>query len=622
MDPFEDVNPKIAKLREKAAVLPLQPGVYLMKNAEKKIIYVGKAKILKNRVNQYFHTFGNLTPKTVKLVGQIDDFDYIVASSEYEALLLECNLIKQYKPHYNILLKDDKGMSYIRITPAPWARIEACHRPENDGGEYIGPFPSSYTVKLMVEQTREIFGLPTCNRTFGGREDAQRPCLNYFIKKCYGPCKFANADPVRHAERIAEARDFLRDGDRATIAALTSQMETASENLDFERAAALRDRIRAIEAMAGRQTVVSVPVGEADAFACAMNTEAACFAVISIRNHRLTNKQHYPISDTAVQPEQESALYADFLLGYYADRTEIPPLILLDRPCDDPELLEQLLTEKRGKRVHIGVPQRGDNKQLTDMAAANAAEQLVVSIGSKRETGMLSELSRLCGLDEPAHYIESYDVSHTSGADNVCGMIVYADGKPKRSHYRQFLIRDFEGADDCGSLREAVRRRYLRYENPENRDEAFGTKPDLILVDGGQAQANAVRSALAALQITDIPVLGMVKDSHHRTRGLIDPDGAEIDVRSARAAFALLTAIQDEVHRYVITCHRRRRSRRTVTSVLSNIPGIGPKRIAALMDHFGSIEAIAAASEDDLAAVEGMSRSAAERTRRFFTEEY
>jgi len=600
----------------------MQPGVYLMKNAEKKIIYIGKAKLLKNRVNQYFHSFGNLTPKTVKLVGQIDDFDYIVASSEYEALLLECNLIKQYKPHYNILLKDDKGMSYIRISPPPWSKIEACYRPEPDGSEYLGPFPSSYTVKLMVEQAREIFSLPTCNRTFGDRRDNARPCLNYFIKKCYGPCKFQNADPARHAALIAQARDFLRDGDRATIAALTREMELASEDLEFEKAAALRDRIRAIEAMAGRQTVVSVPVREADAFGCAMGTDSAVFAVISINNHRLTNKQHHRIADIAVQPEQEAAMYADFLLGYYAEKTEVPPLVLLDRPCDDRELLEQLLSEKRGKKVHILVPQRGDNKQLTDMAAANAAEQLVAAAGKKRETGMLSELSRLCGLSEPARYIESYDVSHTSGADNVCGMIVYADGKPKRSNYRQFLIRDFEGADDCGSLREAVRRRYLRHQNPDNKDEAFAAKPDLILADGGQAQANAILTALSALGINDIPVLGMVKDSHHKTRGLVDAHGNEIDVRTARAAFSLLTAIQDEVHRYVITCHRRRRSKTTVTSVLSNIPGIGPKRIAALMKQFGSIDVIAAASVEELAAVEGMSRQAAARTKQFFNEEY
>ena len=620
MDQFQDINENIGALREKAARLPMQPGVYLMKNSERKIIYVGKAKLLKNRVNQYFHSFCNLTPKTVKLVGNIDSFDYIVTASEYEALVLENNLIKQYKPKYNILLKDDKGTSFIRISPAPWSKITAVHRAEVDGAEYMGPFLSGYTAKLLVEQAAAVYGLPTCNRDFGPGK-ASRPCLNYFIKQCYAPCRASNADSARHAELVAEARKFIRHGDRETLNTMTEQMQAASERMDFETAAQLRDRIRAIEHIRQSQNVVDTVTAEADVIGMARSDSKCCFNVINISQNRISNKEHFFIDDTFSDATQEQRLRSDFLLGYYAEKTRVPPLILTDGRCEDTELLTQLFSQKRGSKVRINVPQKGEGARLTEMSTKNAFEQLALASGKQREVSMLGELSKLVGIAK-LHYVEAYDVSNTSGADNIAAMVVYIDGSPQKANYRQFLIRGFDGQDDFGSLTEAVRRRYTRYKNPETRDAAFSAKPDLILADGGRGQVSAVLNALRELEITDIPVLGMVKDSHHHTRALVDENGNEIEIRSARGAFTIVSAIQEEVHRYVITCHRNRRSRRTSESVLANIPGIGPKRIAALMAHFKTIDAIAAASAEQLREVDAMSEQAANRVKRFFEEEY
>ncbi|HNX14811.1 MAG TPA: excinuclease ABC subunit UvrC [Oscillospiraceae bacterium] len=620
MDQFLDLNENIPALRDKASRLPLQPGVYLMKNSTKNIIYIGKAKVLKNRVNQYFHCFGNLTPKTIKLVSNIDDFDYIVTSSEFEALLLELNLIKQYRPKYNILLKDDKGVSFIKITPPPWSKILAVHRQEDDGSEYIGPFPSSYTVHLMVDQAIAIFGLPTCNRVFG-EKDTGRPCLNYFIKQCYGPCKRGNNSPERHAELIGEVKKFFRDGDREIVKNLTEQMEQAAESLDFEKAATLRDRLNAIENIRKTQSVIDTTTAEADVFGLTRGNSQCCFAVLSIRKSRIADKENFFIDDTASENAQASQLRADFLLGYYANKQEIPKKIFIDGDCEDKGLLEELLSQKRGSKVSITLPQKGEGVRLIQMAANNAFEQLTQVTGKQRESGMLSELSKLVGI-EKLNNIESYDISNTSGADNIAGMVVFIDGKPQKSHYRQFIIRGFTGQDDYGSLREAVKRRYTRFVNHTSNDAAFSARPDLILADGGQGQVSAVKDALAELELTDIPVLGMVKDSRHTTRALVDEHGNEIEIKSARGAFTLVSTIQEEVHRYVITCHRNRRSRRTTASVLANIPGIGDKRITALMEAFKTIESIAKASVEELAAVKGMSKQAAERTKRFFEEEY
>ena len=389
MDPFLDLNENMPALRDKAARLPLQPGVYLMKNSSKNIIYIGKAKVLKNRVNQYFHSFGNLTSKTIKLVSNIEDFDYIVTTSEFEALLLELNLIKQYRPKYNILLKDDKGVSFIKITPPPWSKISAVHRQEDDGSEYIGPFPSSYTVRLMVEQATAIFGLPTCNRVFG-EKDTGRPCLNYFIKQCYGPCKRGNNSPERHAELMTDVKKFLRDGDREIVKTLTEQMEQAPEALDFEKAATLRDRLNAIENIRKTQSVIDTTTAEADVFGLTRGNSQCCFAIFSIRKNRIANKEHYFIDDTASENAQASQLRADFLLGYYANKQEVPKKIFIDGECEDKALLEELLSQKRGSKVSITVPQKGEGVRLIQMAANNAFEQLTQVTGKQRESGMLS----------------------------------------------------------------------------------------------------------------------------------------------------------------------------------------------------------------------------------------
>lgn len=620
MDEFEQINAGISRLREKAACLPMQPGVYLMKNADRKIIYIGKAKLLKNRVNQYFHSFSNLTPKTVKLVSNISDFDYIVVSSEYEALLLELTLIKKFSPKYNILLKDDKGTSYIKITPPPWSRILPAYRIENDGSEYIGPMLSSYAVKLAAEQVNEIFALPSCGRSFGKNSGA-RPCLNYYIKKCYAPCKKENCDEAYHASLIAEARKFLREGSRSVVKRLTEQMREASEKLDFEKAAQLRDRINAVKRLEAEQVATNTAVRDADIFALARGSVRSCFTVITVRDHKIANKSDYFIDDTVPGEAAAQSLRSEFLIGYYANRADIPAEICLDGKCDDPDLLSMMLEKKRGSKVRIAVPQRGDSAKLVEMCSKNAFERLTLDEGRRKESGMLAELAKLTAIELPRR-IESYDISNTAGADAVAGMVIFTDGRPQPSLYRRFNLRNPNGSDDCASISEAVSRRYARFLDPETEDPSFKAKPDLILVDGALGQVNAVCSALEELGIGGITVFGMVKDSRHRTRALIDRDGNETELRSSRGAFTLVSAVQEEVHRYSVTCHRGLRSRRAVVSVLAGIPGIGPKRIRALMDRFKTIDAISKASEEELASAGSMTKSSARNVKKFFEEEY
>ncbi|MBQ3498077.1 MAG: excinuclease ABC subunit UvrC [Clostridia bacterium] len=597
------------RLRKKAMSLPLRPGVYLMKDKSGTIIYVGKAKALKNRVSSYFGSHTNHTTKVIRMVEHVQDFDYIVTDSEFEALVLECSLIKQHSPKYNILLKDDKGYHYVKITKGDWPRIDAAMQLVDDGSEYIGPYTGSFAVRQTVDEVKKIFRLPQCTKTFPVTH-RQRPCLNFHISQCSAPCagKISQADYKRSVE---QAVDFLKGGSAETVKRMQAEMEQAAENLDFEKAAVLRDRINAITKFGEKQKVVSADVAEQDVFALAQSQDKACLAVLRFFAGRLCDTEHFIID----APDDDAAAKYEMIMSYYSMRERIPPRILIDSLPQDAELISQWLSEKLGKKVSFVVPQRGGQLKLLEMCRSNASEKLALSLGRKgKETAALDELARLLGLASPPEYIESYDISHTAGTENVAGMIVFKNGQPYKQAYKRFKIKGFEGQDDCASMAEVLERRFTHYleENAkpegEKRDEGFAKLPDLILLDGAEMQVNAVRAVFLRLGI-DVPLYGMVKDSSHRTRA-ITGEGGEISINSKRSAFTLVSRIQEEVHRYAIEYHRKRRSA-GISTTLTQIEGVGKKRAAALLKHFKSVNAVKEADVDELCSVKGVdSRSA------------
>ncbi|MBQ3132931.1 MAG: excinuclease ABC subunit UvrC [Clostridia bacterium] len=598
--------------------LPLSPGVYLMKDAHDKVIYVGKAKQLKNRVSQYFGSDSNHSPKVRRMVGLVDHFDYIVADSEFEALVLECSLIKQYAPKYNVLLKDDKGYRYIRVTPPPFSRISEAKQRYDDGARYIGPYMSSYGIRQAIDEASRLFGLSTCHRHLEyGRKPAatERPCLNYHIGQCCAPCT-GRVTEEEYAERVQNALDFILQGRTAMIALLEERMNAASEALEFERAADLRDRIAAIRRLNDRQKVVMSKVPEQDVIGVVQGGGSVCAQIFRFEGGNLTDKEEFVWEDV----DNTAAFRAEMISRYYAARDRVPPQITVDGEVEDADLLERWLSEKSGRRVRIVQPQIGQQAQLAEMCRKNAAEYLARQTGSTgRETAALDELTRLLGLPEPPHRIECYDISNQSGADNVAGMVVYLDGRPAKAEYRLFKIKTIVGQDDYGSMREVIARRVAEYREHAGETEGFGCRPDLILLDGGQEHVHTVAPILEAAG-WDVPLYGLVKDDKHRTRAVAG-DGGEIAVRSHRACFTLLSSIQEEVHRFAIGYHRRSRSRSSIRTTLTGIPGIGMVRARELLRVFGSVKAVSRATVEQLLTVKGMTRPAAEQIVRYFGEE-
>lgn len=608
-------NPNLKTLRQKAMRLPLTPGVYIMKDAENKIIYIGKAKALKNRVSQYFGSQNTHTAKVRKMVEHVSDFDYILCDSEFEALVLECSLIKQNKPKYNILLKDDKGYSYIKITPNPWGNISACFRRDDPRAEYLGPYTGNYSVTTAVEQAKEIFQLPTCNKVFPRDIKSQRPCLNFFLGRCSAPCagKISERD---YNESVNAAVAFLKGGSKTPIRAMQEEMEQAAENLEFEKAAKLRDRIRAMQRIANRQKVVTSANKWQDVFALVRQGDKGCLAVLRFQEGLLCGTEHFIFDFTADMAETRQQL----VLSYYSLGRVVPPKILLDGEVSDPELLQRFLEETREKKVEISVPQKGDGYRLIQMCLSNAAQKLGDYAGRKgTQTTVLDELQKALGLPRMPVYIESYDISHTAGADNVAGMVVFQDARPLKRAYRRFAIQGFDGQDDYGSMREVISRRLNRYMEEKDSGEGFGRLPDLILLDGGQGQVNAVKPVIDAFGL-DIPVFGMVKDSKHRTRA-IATGGEEIEIRDGRRVFTLVSSIQEEVHRFSIAYHKEKHTRSSVSTTLTRIPGIGEKKAKVLLKAFGSLKKIREANEDALCAVPGISKANAQQIRSFFDED-
>ncbi|MCH5303343.1 MAG: excinuclease ABC subunit UvrC [Ruminococcus sp.] len=588
------MNEKLAELRKKAMALPLSPGVYIMHNKSGKIIYIGKAKALKNRVSQYFGSQNNHAEKVRRMVENVDDFEYIICDSEFEALILECSLIKQHTPKYNILLKDDKGYSYIRVSPDKWRKITYELQKKDDGAIYIGPYKNSYYVKQSVEEANKIFKLPTCNRKFPEDFGKSRPCLNFHIKQCLAPCR-GKVSFKEYNENVEQALDFLKGGSSKSLKELTAEMETASDNLDFERAAKIRDKIIAVRKMADKQKVVSVNVPDQDVIAYFTDSERGCFQIFKFEGGRLCDHENFVVNS----PMNDDEELSQFIISYYSMNREIPRNLTLDREIGDKEAVEKWLSEKLGRRVYITNPQRGEQAQLVSMCRKNAAEVLAQIKGrTSREYSVLEELKNLLGLSKIPEYIESYDISNLAGTENVAGMIVYENGKPLKKAYKKFKIKSFEGQDDYASMAEVLDRRFTEYEELKETGEGFGRLPDLILLDGGKGQVAAVEPILKKHNV-NVPLFGMVKDGSHRTRA-ITGSGGEITISSRRSVFTFISKMQDEVHRFSIGYHHQRRKKTTFKSSLTDIDGIGEVRAKALLKHFQTIANIKNADLEEL----------------------
>ncbi len=608
------MNDKIQSLRKKALNLPLNPGVYIMKDAHGKIIYIGKAKALKDRVSQYFGSQKNHEEKVRKMVANVNDFDYILTDSEFEALVLECSLIKQYSPKYNILLKDDKGYNYIKITNEKWPRIYDVKQVENDGATYFGPYTSSAYVSKAVEEALNIFKLPRCRKDFSRvKSGNNRACLNFYINQCSAPC-IGKITHDEYMENINDAIDFLKGGDSATLKKLTQKMQAFSENLEYEKAAKVRDKITALKKISERQKVVSTNRKNQDVIALVQAGGLSSFEVFRFLEGRLANRDNYIINEVGDAP----IIRSEFLIQYYLNKNDIPATILVDGDVDAKESVEQWLTQKQEKKVRILAPQKGESLKLIEMCRNNAAERISQRLNRTfRETAALDELAKLLSLPKPPVYIEAYDISNIAGSDNVAGMVVFKNGRPLKSAYKKFTIKSIVGQDDYGSMCEVISRRLDRYLTAtKETTDGFERLPDLILLDGGKGHVSAVKSLLQERNF-DIPVYGMVKDDKHRTRA-IAKDGGEIAINSSRAAFTLVSSIQDEVHRFAIGYHRQKRKMNTLSTTLTNIDGIGEKKARLLLTYFKTLEKIKTASIDDLMKVPGINQALAENIQRFF----
>lgn len=605
-------NPKLVELRAQAMKLPLTPGVYIMKNKHGEIIYIGKAKALKNRVSQYFGSQNGHQLKVRKMVENVDHFDYILVDSEFEALVLECSLIKQHMPKYNILLKDDKGYSYIKITRDDWGRMSACFRKDDDNADYLGPYTGGFSVRSIVDEAVKIYKLPTCNKVFPRDIGKGRPCLNYYISLCCGPCT-GKVSLEEYRQYLLDAKDFITGNSSQTVKELHSQMEQASDNLEFELAAKLRDRINAINRVNSRQKVVSVEVKQQDIFAVAQSPDYACLTVLRFNEGRLFDSESFIFDESDDLPH----LRHDLIVSYYSLGRAVPPRLSVDGEIESVDVLTQWLSEKAGRKVNISTPQRGEQAKLMSLCLSNASEKLSQHTGRRgKSAAATDELALLLGLSTSPQYIESYDISHTAGSDNVAGMVVFKNGEPFRSAYRRFSIKGFSGQDDYGSMREVLTRRLNRYVEEKDTGSGFGILPDLILLDGGQGQVNAVLPVIEAFGF-DIPVFGMVKDGKHRTRA-ISNNGGEIAISSNRKAFTLVSNIQEEVHRFAISYHRAKHKSSMLGSSLTEIEGIGPKKASNLIKHFKTISAIKHASVKQLCEAPGIGKKDAEKILAFY----
>ncbi len=599
------------ELKEKALTLPYAPGVYIMRDKNDKVIYVGKAKKLKNRVSQYFQDTASHTPKTRLMVSHIDHFDVIAASSEFEALILECSLIKRHMPKYNILLKDDKGYPYLRLDMREvYPTITMVSRLDRDGAEYFGPFGSRHMTGQLLIALKEVLKLPDCSRQFPRDVGKDRPCLNYHMNRCEGWCQEART-AAEYRERIQEARQLLQGNYKEVAAELKARMLEAAENLEFEIAARLRDRLTAVEALGKKQLVTAGTLADTDVVGYAERGGKACFTVLHFSGGNLLDKEYevFPAPD-----EPESAV-SSLLKQFYLSRGLAPKIVLLPFAIEDADLFAQLMEQEFGRKTKLRVPQRGDNMRLVELAEKNALEEAERATSREEKTSAtLVTLGKMLGL-EPPERIESYDISNISGTDIVASQVVFVDGKPSKKDYKKYKLQGLADQDDYASMHQVLTRRFVHYRAG---DKGFEQAPDLLLIDGGIAHANVAVQVLEEQGLT-IPIFGMVKDDRHRTRALVTPAGEEIRIDNNQAIFAFIGSIQEETHRFAISYHRQLRSKRLSYSELDGIPGIGPKRKQELLKTFKSLTAMRAASLMELERI--LPRDAAGAVYKHFHEE-
>ncbi len=579
-------------LKEKAATLPLAPGVYIMRDKENSVIYVGKAKKLKNRVSQYFQDTASHSPKTRIMVSKIDHFDVIVAASEFEALVLECSLIKRYMPKYNILLKDDKGYPYLRVNMHDaYPAITMVSKISDDGASYYGPYGSRGVTQNLLEVICQTLKLPACSKAFPRDIGKSRPCLNYHMKQCEGWCQ-DQQNGALYRQRIEQARQLLQGNYKQVTAQIKEEMLSASENLNFELAAGLRDRLKAVEALGQKQLVTAGTLADTDVIGFHQNDVYACFTVLHFSNGNLLDKD-FEILPTVDDPQ---FAISTLLAQFYLNRGYAPRNLFLPFLPEDSQLLQQLMEKEFHRAPKIKVPQRGDNARLLELAQVNAKEELDrITTKEEKHSAVLRQLEKMLGIS-PIERIESSDISNISGTDIVGSMVVFVDGKPRRSEYKRFSIRDLENQDDYAAMAQVLSRRFAHYLSG---DAGFDKKPDMLLIDGGIAHAQIALEVLQGMGL-DIPVFGMVKDDRHRTRTLVTPKGNQIGIETQQSIFSLIGNIQEETHRFAITYHRKLRSKRLRYSELDKIPGIGPVRKQQLLKTFGSLSGIRQASVEEL----------------------
>ncbi len=600
------MNKNIEQLRKKANALSELPGVYIMKNSHDSIIYIGKAKNLKNRVSQYFSSQNKHTEKVRKMVENVDDFEYIIVDSEFEALVLECSLIKKYKPKYNILLKDDKGYSYIKVKNDDWKSIDSVLQKDDDVAEYYGPYMSSDYVSSAVKEASDIFMLPHCSKNFP--QDIKkrgRPCLNYHIKLCSGACA-GLISKEEHNKNCDNALRFILGEKNEIIKEFKTIMDEASENLEYEKAAKYRDKLKAIEKISQKQHVVDMKFKNQDIFGIESLDNKTCVNVLVVRDGTIINTDNF-VLDRIDEIDDD---YLQIIVNYYTLRDDIPDRICIEHPFEDSRVLCDFLAESAKKKVTIYHPKAGEGHILMNMAKKNASEKLSRILASNdKKKAVLHDLKELLWLDSIPNYIESYDISNTNGNENVCGMVVFKNGRPYKKAYRRFGIKTFEGQDDYRSLAEVLERRIDEYHQNCGSDNSFGIKPDLVLLDGGVGQVNAVKKVFEEKKF-DVPLFGMVKDNKHRTRAIAS-SGKELTINDNRSLFTFISEIQEEVHRFAISYHRTLKQKNTLISSLTAIPGVGEKRAKRLLATFGSVSKIKEAELEQLMSVEGITESVA-----------
>lgn len=580
------------ELKEKSLTLPYAPGVYIMRDKTDTVIYVGKAKKLKNRVCQYFQDTASHTPKTRMMVSKIHHFDVIVAASEFEALVLECSLIKRYMPKYNILLKDDKGYPYLRLNmKEPYPVITLVSKISDDGAGYYGPYGSRSVTHDLLEAIRLTLKLPGCSKQFPRDIGKDRPCLNYHMKQCEGWCQ-ESSSCVDYRQRMEQARQLLQGNYKAVAEEIKAQMLACADNLEFELAASLRDRLNAVETLGKKQLVTAGSLSDTDVVGYSETEAKACFAILHFRGGNLLDKEY----EVFPKPDDKAEAVSSLLKQFYLSRGLAPKTVLLPFELEDSDLFAKLMEQQFGRLSKLRVPQRGDNVRLVELANKNAYEEAERVTGKEELVGAtLAALGKMLSM-EPPKRIESFDISNISGTDIVASLVVFSEGRPFKSGYKRFKIEQMTNQDDYASMYQVVTRRFTHYLAA---DKGFEDAPDLLLIDGGVVHAQTALRALQELHLS-FPVFGMVKDDRHRTRALVTPEGEEIRIDANQAVFSMIGNIQEETHRFAITYHRQLRSKRLRYSELDSIPGIGSKRKQELLRQFKSLTAIGQATLPEL----------------------